>query len=183
MGVEVVTLWLLSTDNLNRPASELTPLLAIIEGLVDDIANAGRWRVHPVGALDLLPADTARALKDAATRTADVPGLHVNVAVGYGGRREIADAVRALLHDQASKGTTIEDLANVLDVEHIAEHLLDLVGTGPPAARLRGAGRLGPPAVAVEDDPDVARDLLGVQRGRDASRVEAVQQVSHGRPA
>jgi short-chain Z-isoprenyl diphosphate synthase len=123
VGVKVVTLWLLSTDNLNRPASELTPLLAIIEGLVDDIANAGRWRVHPVGALDLLPADTARALKDAATRTADVPGLHVNVAVGYGGRREIADAVRALLHDQASKGTTIEDLANVLDVEHIAEHL------------------------------------------------------------
>src|SRR6476469_4007809 len=123
VGVEVVTLWLLSTDNLNRPASELTPLLAIIEGLVDDIANAGRWRVHPVGALDLLPADTARALKDAAARTADVPGLHVNVAVGYGGRREIADAVRALLHDQASKGTTIEDLANVLDVEHIAEHL------------------------------------------------------------
>ena len=123
VGVEVVTLWLLSTDNLNRPASELTPLLAIIEGLVHDIADAGRWRVHPVGALDLLPADTARALKDAATRTADVPGLHVNVAVGYGGRREIADAVRALLHDQASKGTTIEDLANVLDVEHIAEHL------------------------------------------------------------
>ncbi len=123
VGVEVVTLWLLSTDNLNRPASELTPLLAIIEGLVDDIAHAGRWRVHPVGALDLLPADTARALKDAATRTADVAGLHVNVAVGYGGRREIADAVRALLHEQAAKGTTIEDLANVLDVEHIAEHL------------------------------------------------------------
>ena len=123
VGVEVVTLWLLSTDNLNRPASELTPLLAIIEGLVDDIANAGRWRVHPVGALDLLPADTARALKEAATRTAEVPGLHVNVAVGYGGRREIADAVRALLHEQAAKGTTIEDLANVLDVEHIAEHL------------------------------------------------------------
>jgi short-chain Z-isoprenyl diphosphate synthase len=123
VGVEVVTLWLLSTDNLNRPASELTPLLAIIEGLVEDIAAAGRWRVHPVGALDLLPADTARALKDAATRTADVQGLHVNVAVGYGGRREIADAVRSLLHEHASKGTSIEDLANVLDVEHISEHL------------------------------------------------------------
>jgi hypothetical protein len=64
-----------------------------------------------------------------------------------------------------------------------AEDLLDLVGAGPPAARLRSAGRLRPPAVAVEDDPDVARDLLGVQRSRDASRVEAVQQVSHGRPA
>ena len=122
-GVEVVTLWLLSTDNLNRPASELTPLMRIIEGLVEQVADTGRWRVHPVGALDLLPAETARMLKDAASRTADVGGLHVNVAVGYGGRREIADAVRALLNEQASRGTTIEDLAAVLDVEHIAEHL------------------------------------------------------------
>ena len=123
VGVEVVTLWLLSTDNLNRPPSELTPLLAIIEGLVDEIAQSGRWRVHPVGALDLLPDETARALKGAADRTSDVEGLHVNVAVGYGGRREIADAVRALLQEHASKGTTIEDLAQLLDVEHIAEHL------------------------------------------------------------
>jgi short-chain Z-isoprenyl diphosphate synthase len=123
VGVEVVTLWLLSTDNLGRPASELKPLLTIIEGLVEQLAGTGRWRVHPVGALDLLPDETARVLKDAAARTADVQGLHVNVAVGYGGRREIADAVRSLLHEHASKGTSIEDLANVLDVEHIAEHL------------------------------------------------------------
>jgi short-chain Z-isoprenyl diphosphate synthase len=123
IDVEVVTLWLLSTDNLNRPDSELRPLLAIIERLVTEIAAAGRWRVLPVGALDLLPDETARTLKDAADRTADVQGLHVNVAVGYGGRREIADAVRSLLQEHASKGTTIEDLAQLLDVEHIAEHL------------------------------------------------------------
>ena len=123
VDVEVVTLWLLSTDNLNRPDSELRPLLAIIERLVTEIADAGRWRVLPVGALDLLPDETARILKDAADRTAAVQGLHVNVAVGYGGRREIADAVRSLLQEHASKGTTIEDLAQLLDVEHIAEHL------------------------------------------------------------
>ena len=123
IDVEVVTLWLLSTDNLNRPDSELRPLLAIIERLVSEIAGTGRWRVLPVGALDLLPDETARILKDAADRTADVPGLHVNVAVGYGGRREIADAVRSLLQEHASRGTTIEDLAQLLDVEHIAEHL------------------------------------------------------------
>jgi len=91
--------------------------------LVTEIADAGRWRVLPVGALDLLPDETARTLKDAADRTAAVQGLHVNVAVGYGGRREIADAVRSLLQEHASKGTTIEDLAQLLDVEHIAEHL------------------------------------------------------------
>jgi short-chain Z-isoprenyl diphosphate synthase len=45
------------------------------------------------------------------------------MAVGYGGRREITDAVRSLLHEHASAGGTIEELAEVLDVEHIAEHL------------------------------------------------------------
>ncbi|HEX3613971.1 MAG TPA: isoprenyl transferase [Sporichthyaceae bacterium] len=120
--VEVVTLWLLSTDNLDRPAEELQPLLRIIERTVTDLAAAG-WRVHPVGAVDLLPPATARVLKEAADATSDAPGLLVNVAVGYGGRQEIADAVRSLLQDQAARGISIEELAEVLDVEHIAEHL------------------------------------------------------------
>ncbi|MFI0482492.1 isoprenyl transferase [Actinomadura sp. 9N215] len=121
-GVEHVTLWLLSTDNLNRPAVELAPLLEIIENTVRQLASDG-WHVKPVGALDLLPDKTARVLKDAGEATSDAPGLIVNVAVGYGGRREIADAVRSLLIEQASRGTSIEELAEILDVEHIAEHL------------------------------------------------------------
>ena len=122
-GVAVVTLWLLSTDNLQRPAAELAPLLGIIEDAVRDLGETGRWRVHPVGALDLLPDATARLLKDVESATLGVEGMMVNVAVGYGGRREIADAVRSLLHEHASLGTSIEDLAGILDVEHIAEHL------------------------------------------------------------
>ena len=59
VGVEVVTLWLLSTDNLNRPEAQLRPLLAIIEDAVDTLADAHRWQIHPVGALDLLPSATA----------------------------------------------------------------------------------------------------------------------------
>jgi short-chain Z-isoprenyl diphosphate synthase len=123
LHIEVVTLWLLSTDNLNRDDVELAPLLGIIEATVRELAATRRWRVHPVGALDLLPDPTGRALKEAEDATADVAGLIVNVAVGYGGRREIADAVRALLHEHASRGTSIEDLANLLDIDHIAEHL------------------------------------------------------------
>ncbi|MEU6745393.1 isoprenyl transferase [Spirillospora sp. NPDC046719] len=121
-GVEHVTLWLLSTDNLNRPANELDPLLEIIENTVRKLADEG-WHVKPVGALDLLPDKTARVLKDAGEATSGAPGLIVNVAVGYGGRREIADAVRSLLIEQASRGTSIEELAEGLEVEHIAEHL------------------------------------------------------------
>jgi short-chain Z-isoprenyl diphosphate synthase len=121
--VEVVTLWLLSTDNLGRPTAEVEQLLSIIEDTVRQLAATRRWRVHPMGALDLLPDGTATILKAAADTTDDVDGLLVNVAVGYGGRREIADAVRAMLQEQAGRGTSIEELAEVLDVEHIAEHL------------------------------------------------------------
>jgi short-chain Z-isoprenyl diphosphate synthase len=97
-GVAHVTLWLLSTDNLSRPPDELGPLLRIIEGVVDELsADTKSWRVTVVGALDLLPEGSASALKAAEERTAGRTGLAVNVAVGYGGRREIADAVRSLL--------------------------------------------------------------------------------------
>jgi short-chain Z-isoprenyl diphosphate synthase len=142
-GVEVVTLWLLSTDNLSRPASELEPLLRIIEEAVRELVGGG-WRINPVGALDLLPAETARALKDAGEVTAGRGGLLVNVAVGYGGRREIADAVRSLLQAHATKGTTIEELAGILDVEHIAEHLYTAGQPDPDLViRTSGEQRLG----------------------------------------
>ena len=144
IGVEVVTLWPPSTDNLARPAGELPPLLGIIERAVTDLADAGRWRIHPVGALDLLPVETAQVLKAAADSTRDVDGMLVNVAVGYGGRREIADAVRSLLQEHARAGTTIEELAEVLDVEHIAEHLYTKGQPDPDLViRTSGEQRLG----------------------------------------
>ncbi len=122
-GVEVVTLWLLSTDNLNRPEIELAALMGIIEETVTDLVAQAKWRLHPVGALDLLPAHTAALLKDAAESTATIDGSLVNVAVGYGGRREVVDAVRSLLAAHATAGTSLDELAQVVDVEHIAEHL------------------------------------------------------------
>ncbi len=122
--VEVVTLWLLSTDNLARPERELRPLLDVIERVVGDLAaDDEAWRVHPVGSLDLLPGSTVRALKEAAAQTTGKPGLHVNVAVGYGGRQEIADAVRSLLSERARAGASLEEVAAGLDIDDIAEHL------------------------------------------------------------
>jgi short-chain Z-isoprenyl diphosphate synthase len=123
VGVEVVTLWLLSTDNLSRPSQELTSLFTIIGDLTGRIAGTGRYRVHPVGSLDLLPATLSSVLKEHEAETRQVTGLHVNVAVGYGGRREITDAVRSLLQEHAARGTSIEELAEIVDVEHIAQHL------------------------------------------------------------
>lgn len=144
VGIEVVTLWLLSTDNLNRPASELEPLLQIIADAVDSLAVQRRWRLHPVGALDLLPAETAERLKAAQEATSDVDGMLVNIAVPYGGRREIADAVRSLLLEHAEKGTSMEELAAVVDVDMIGSHLYTRGQPDPDLViRTSGEQRLG----------------------------------------
>jgi short-chain Z-isoprenyl diphosphate synthase len=78
-------------------------------------------------------------LKAAGDATDDVTGMTVNVAVGYGGRHELADAVRSLLTEHAAKGTTIEELAEVLDVDHIAEHLY-IKGQPDPDLVIRTSG-------------------------------------------
>jgi short-chain Z-isoprenyl diphosphate synthase len=144
-GVEVVSLWLLSTDNLARPAAELAPLLRIIENVVTDLAAPGNpWQVNVVGALDLLPAETASARTQAAEGTAGRPGLTVNAAICYGGRREIADAVRSLLQAHAAEGRSLEEVADLLDVEHIADHLYTRGQPDPDLViRTSGEQRLG----------------------------------------
>jgi short-chain Z-isoprenyl diphosphate synthase len=144
-GVAHVTIWLLSTDNLSRPSAELEPLLRIIGGVAQELSAPGRpWRVKAVGAFDVLPADTAEALRKAERDTATRDGLMVNVAVGYGGRREIADAVRSLLKEHAAHGGTIEELAELIDVDHIAEHLYTKGQPDPDLViRTSGEQRLG----------------------------------------
>jgi len=122
LGVRVVTLWMLSTDNLSRAEDELGALVRIIEKAIVRLREEG-WHTRPVGALDILPDSTARALKETQEATSGNSGLVVNVAVGYGGRREIADAVRSLLHEEATKGTEVQELAERLDIEDIARHL------------------------------------------------------------
>jgi short-chain Z-isoprenyl diphosphate synthase len=97
--------------------------MGIIEDTVTGLVEQGRWRLHPVGALDLLPAHTARLLKEAEEATSAIDGSLVNVAVGYGGRREVVDAVRSLLQEHSSQGTSLDELAQLLEPEHISEHL------------------------------------------------------------
>ena len=63
------------------------------------VAASAAGVTPPGGALDLLPGATAETLKAAETATHEVDGMLVNVAVGYGGRRELADAVRSLIAD------------------------------------------------------------------------------------
>ena len=129
MGVQVVTLWLLSTDNLSRDPAELSPLLDIIAHAVDELAETGRWSLRLVGAVDLRPSSAEASgvggSADEAVETAEAEDrrMQVNIAVGYGGRQEIADAVRELLRERAAAGASLEEVAASLSEEDITEHL------------------------------------------------------------
>jgi short-chain Z-isoprenyl diphosphate synthase len=139
-GVSVVTLFMLSTDNLRRPESEVSALLRIIEDVAVDLSRPGRrWQVRAMGAPEVLPPETVAVLKQAEEDSRDRPGVTVNLAVGYGGRREIADAVRSLLAEHAERGTPLEELVDSLDVDHIAEHLYT-AGQPDPDLVIRTSG-------------------------------------------
>ena len=152
IGIPVVTLWVLSTDNFSRSEpDELEPLLSVIEQMVTDLAATRRWRVHPVGALDLLPKESAERLKAADEDTADLDGMLVNIAVSYGGRHELRDAVRSLLAEEASTGHP--DLGAGRDAGHRAHRRAPLhqgpARPGPDHSHLGRAAALGVLDVAV----------------------------------
>lgn len=123
-GIEMATIYLLSTENLRREPEELDTLLEIITEVVEEISGPDmNWSVKIVGTLELLPEDQARRLREAAEGTRGRTGTHVNVAVGYGGRQEIADAVQSLLRDKLAEGLTGDDLVKAMSVEGIDGHL------------------------------------------------------------
>ena len=140
LGLPFITLWVLSTENLQRSESdEVGPLLDIIVGLIEELARRRPWVVQVVGALDLLPDGVARALRQAAATTEGRRGMHVNVAVSYGGRHELRDAFRSLLATEAAKGTTLAELSETLEIDQIAMHLYT-AGQPDPDLIIRTSG-------------------------------------------
>jgi len=138
-NVKVVTLWMLSTDNLNRERNELQPLLEIIAETVDALSKFGRWKLHVVGATELLPEWLSLRLDEAVAKSPEREKLIVNLAIGYGGRREITDAVRQLLKENLSKGETLESAIDKMSIDEISRHLYT-AGQPDPDLVIRTSG-------------------------------------------
>lgn len=145
--VKVVTLWLLSTDNFKRTPEELDGLLKIIGQTVDDLDATNRWNIKAVGALDLLPpwlVEKLSALEVTKRNLTRDNCLEVNVAIGYGGRREIVDAVKSYMLDSEKEGTSLHEAALKLSDEQISKFLYT-AGQPDPELLIRTSGeqRLG----------------------------------------
>lgn len=124
IGIKVVTLYLLSTDNLTgRASAELEALQEIIGKLATGLSETTNYRLQLMGDREALPDGLLGSLVKAESRTRKNTGLHVNLAVAYGGRKEIADAMRSIVKAHAKDGKSLDALAEILTPELIAEHL------------------------------------------------------------
>ncbi len=141
LEIEAVTCWLLSTDNLRRPAEELDPyfevlgdLFSRLPGTTDEHGTAVRF----IGSLDLLPETLVRQAKD--LEEACPSGRHrITIALAYGGRQEIVDATRDLVSKLAADGVPSSEIADRIDADAIAGHLYT-AGLPDPDLVLRTSG-------------------------------------------
>jgi short-chain Z-isoprenyl diphosphate synthase len=147
LGIEAVTCWLLSTENLARPPEELEPYYDVLAELFAEIPKSASCHdvaVRLIGSLDLLPprlAEAAKALEGACPNGR----RQVTIALAYGGRQEIVDATRDLVNRLAREGIPAGEMAEHIDAGSLAAHLYttglpdpDLVIRTSGEARLSG---------------------------------------------
>src|SRR5262245_44514559 len=128
LHIPAVTLWVFSTENLKRSQAEVSGILSAIEAKVaalahDPFMHQKRIRIQAIGRLDLLPESVVAAIRAAETATAQYDSMTLMIAVGYGGREEIADAVRSFVKMQARQGASLSDVIERITPEAIACHL------------------------------------------------------------
>ena len=128
LEIPVLTLWVLSTDNFQRPEHELAAIFGLVEERVDELAEMQTTarrprRIRAVGRRDLMPPSTLAAIERVEEATAGNAGAELLIAVGYGGREEIVDAVRRMIADHMTHGDSLEGIAASIDADEIARFL------------------------------------------------------------
>ncbi len=108
-GVKVVTIYVFSTENFTRKEEEVHHIMGIAQERFETVARSEvihrhEVRVRAIGQLGLLPKSLLTAIKEAEDTTAEYNHFQLNVAIGYGGRTEIVDAVRSIA-EKVQKGT------------------------------------------------------------------------------
>jgi short-chain Z-isoprenyl diphosphate synthase len=143
LGIEYVTAWVASADNLaKRSSSEVAFLMQVAEDVIATrlARPSGGWELHLAGHLDLLPDSTANALKEACAATqARATKGHLTIAIGYEGRAEITEAVRSIVADVVATGGTIDDALTAITEDRITAHLYN-PGLPDPDLIIRTSG-------------------------------------------
>ena len=125
LKIPAVTAWVLSPDNLSRPAEELDPyfdvLIDLFERLPTQCADYD-MALKFIGSLDLLPRRLVEAAKSAQEQHSE-GSRRLNIAMGYGGRQEIVDAARDLVSRLAEQGLSADEISDHIDADSLAQHM------------------------------------------------------------
>ena len=146
LEIKHVTLWGFSTENKGRREDEVTHLHSLFarqakELLNDERLHANKVRVKVIGDTTDFPADTKEALNEMERATAEYSGMHLNIALGYGGREEIISAVRNLLREKSDETATLEELVEEVSAEAIGRYLYT-AGIPDPDFVIRTSGEV-----------------------------------------
>jgi short-chain Z-isoprenyl diphosphate synthase len=146
LSIPAVTLWVCSTDNLAREPQEVAGILGALElklrALVHDPQiHRRRVRVQAIGRLELLPESTVAAIQAAEAATAGYDAMLLSIAVAYGGREEIADAVREMLTQALNDSIPLAQVIAEVCPERIGQHLY-LADMPEPDLIIRTSGEL-----------------------------------------
>src|SRR5918993_3721573 len=122
LGLDALTLYAFSTENWKRPRLEVDALMRMLKRYLRlELEEIDRQniRFQPVGRVEALAESVRRELDRAVERTARNTGMVLSVALNYGGRAEIVDAVHAAARALAAEGRAPEEMTE----EEIGRHL------------------------------------------------------------
>ena len=125
LEIPAVTAWVLSPENLSRPAEELDPYFDVLIDLFGRLpAQCAEYdmALKFIGSLDLLPRHLVAAAKSAEEQHSE-GSRRLNIAMGYGGRQEIVDAARDLVSRLAAKGLSADEISEHIDADSLAQHM------------------------------------------------------------
>jgi short-chain Z-isoprenyl diphosphate synthase len=128
LNIRMVSIWILSTENLQRSPEEVAALVRLIENKLRDAAHdpkthTKRMRIRAIGKLELLPESLRDAIREAEHATEGYDGFFLNVAVGYGGRQEIVDGIQNLLRERLTRGTSLEAAIEDVTADNLGKYL------------------------------------------------------------
>ena len=108
IGLKYLTVYAFSTENWKRPKEEVDNIMKIFKEYLEDAKNFKdeNIQVQFIGDRSVLDADIQRLMKESEDASADATGLHLNIAINYGGRDEIVHAVKNIV----SSGIADDDI-------------------------------------------------------------------------